>query len=64
MLTMNVSHVLEYVLNTDTRGTVTVEYIVLLCLVSVGCVGAMIGLGAPLVQMFMVQEVWLSLGVP
>jgi Flp pilus assembly pilin Flp len=48
----------------DTRGTVTVEYIVMLCLVSIGCAGAMIGLGAQLVQMFMAQEVWLVLGVP
>jgi hypothetical protein len=48
----------------DTRGSVTVEYIVLLSLVSVGCAIAMISLGAPLVRMYMVQEVWLSLGVP
>jgi Flp pilus assembly pilin Flp len=51
-------------LTVDTRGSVTVEYIVLLSLVSVGCVIAMIGLGAPLVRMYMVQQVWLSLGVP
>lgn len=48
----------------DTRGSVTVEYIVLLSLVSVGCAIAMISLGAPLVRMYIVQEVWLSLGVP
>lgn len=61
---MSKSSLLNRRLVSDTRGTVTVEYIVLLCLVSIGCVGAMIGLGAPLVQMFMAQEVWLSLGVP
>jgi len=48
----------------DPRGTIMVEYTILLCLVTVGCAVAMIGLGVPLVQMFMVQQVWLSLGVP
>ncbi len=61
---MSKSGLFKRQLVSDTRGTVTVEYIVLLCLVSIGCVGAMIGLGAPLVQLFMAQEVWLSLGVP
>jgi Flp pilus assembly pilin Flp len=41
-----------------------VEYTVLLCLVSVGCVLAMVALGAPLVQMFMAQETWLLLAIP
>jgi Flp pilus assembly pilin Flp len=46
------------------RGSVTAEYAVLLGLVAVGCSLAVIGLGAPLVRMFMTQEVWLMLAIP
>lgn len=46
------------------RGSVTTEYAVLLCIVAVGCSLAVIGLGAPLVQLFMAQEVWLMLALP
>lgn len=46
------------------RGTVMVEYAVLLSVVAVGCSLAVIALGAPLVRMFMAQEVWLMLSVP
>lgn len=48
----------------DDRGSVTAEYAVLLGLVAVGCSLAVIGLGAPLVRMFMTQEVWLMLAIP
>ena len=50
--------------NLDDRGSVTAEYAVLLGLVAVGCSLAVVALGAPLVRMFMSQEVWLLLGVP
>ena len=46
------------------QGTVTLEYAVLLCVVAVGCSLAVIGLGAPLVRAFLVQESWLLLAVP
>lgn len=48
----------------DERGTVTVEYAVLLSLVAIGCSLATVALGAPLVRLFMSQEVWLWLAVP
>ena len=51
-------------LHFDDRGSVTAEYAVLLGLVAVGCSLAVIALGAPLVRMFLAQEVWLLLGVP
>lgn len=50
--------------NTDDRGTIMVEYAVLLSLVAVGCSLAVVGLGAPLVRLFMAQESWLMLAVP
>jgi Flp pilus assembly pilin Flp len=49
---------------TDDRGTVMVEYAVLLSVVAVGCSLAVIALGAPLVRMFIAQELWLMLAVP
>lgn len=48
----------------DERGTVTVEYAVLLGLVAMGCSLAVIGLGAPLVRLFVAQELWILLAVP
>jgi Flp pilus assembly pilin Flp len=48
----------------DDRGSITVEYTVLLCLVAVSCSLAVVGLGAPLVRMFVAQELWLMLAVP
>lgn len=48
----------------DERGTIMVEYAVLLALVSVGCATAVAALGVPLVRMYLVQEVWLMLAVP
>jgi Flp pilus assembly pilin Flp len=48
----------------DDRGTVMVEYAILLSVVAVGCLLAVIGLGAPLVRMFIAQEVWLMMAVP
>jgi Flp pilus assembly pilin Flp len=48
----------------DERGSVTVEYALLLCLVVVGCSLAVIGLGAPLVGLFEAEDLWLLLAVP
>ena len=46
------------------RGSVTVEYAVLLSLVSIGCVFAIIGLGVPLVRMYQANQAWLMLPIP
>lgn len=48
----------------DTRGSVTVEYTVLLVLVALSCALAMVTLGAPLVRMFATYETWLLLPFP
>ncbi len=45
----------------DARGTVTVEYTVLLVLVALSCVGAMFAVGAPLVRMAVTYQTWLLL---
>jgi Flp pilus assembly pilin Flp len=46
------------------RGSVTVEYAVLLGVVSIGCVFAIIGLGMPLVRMYQANQIWLQLPIP
>jgi Flp pilus assembly pilin Flp len=46
------------------RGSVTVEYAVLLGVVSIGCMFAIIGLGVPLVRMYEASQAWLTLLVP
>lgn len=48
----------------DERGSVTLEYTVLLSVVAVGVVLAMVGLGVPLVRTFLGQEAWLLLALP
>jgi Flp pilus assembly pilin Flp len=48
----------------NARGSVTVEYTVLLVLIAMTCVGAMVALGAPLVRMFQVYQTWLLLPFP
>lgn len=48
----------------DERGSVTVEYTVLLVLVSLVTALAVAGLGPSLVRMFLAQSTWLLLGVP
>jgi Flp pilus assembly pilin Flp len=48
----------------DVRGTVTVEYTVLLVLVALACTGAMIAIGAPLVRMLATYQTWLLLPFP
>jgi Flp pilus assembly pilin Flp len=51
-------------LATDERGSITVEYTVLLSFVAVGCALAVAGLGTPLVRAFLAQQVWLLLAIP
>lgn len=46
------------------RGTVTVEYVVVLSTVAVGCVLALVALGVPLVSLFRLQTAWLRLPFP
>ncbi|HEX2880383.1 MAG TPA: hypothetical protein VHO25_12700 [Polyangiaceae bacterium] len=48
----------------DRRGTVTVEYVVVLTLVSLGVVVAMAGLGVPLVRTYLSQTAWLIAPLP
>jgi Flp pilus assembly pilin Flp len=48
----------------DHRGTVTVEYVVVLTLVSLGVVAAMVGLGVPLVRTYLSQTAWLIAPIP
>ena len=51
-------------MSSDTRGSVTVEYTVLLVLVALSCALAMVTLGAPLVRMFATYQTWLLLPFP
>jgi len=51
-------------LSSATRGSVTVEYTVLLVLVAMTCAAAMVTLGAPLVRMFLTYQTWLLLPFP
>lgn len=51
-------------LGADTRGSVTVEYTVLLVLVALGAAAALVAIGPLLARMFWAQQVWLSLAVP
>lgn len=48
----------------DRRGTVTVEYVVVLTLVSLGMVAALAGLGVPLVRTYLSQTAWLIAPFP
>ena len=49
---------------TGTDGNVMVEYVLVLALVSVGCVAALVGLGPPLLALFRFQSAWLALPFP
>jgi Flp pilus assembly pilin Flp len=48
----------------DRRGTVTVEYVVVLTLVSLGVVAALAGLGVPLVRTYLSQTAYLITPFP
>jgi Flp pilus assembly pilin Flp len=49
---------------TDERGTVTVEYTVLLVVVALACVFAMVAAGVPLVRAYLTRETWLLFPFP
>ena len=51
-------------LATDERGSVTVEYTVILVAVSLVAGLAVVALGPSLVRMLLAQETWLLLGIP
>ncbi|HEX4477071.1 MAG TPA: hypothetical protein VH142_18400 [Polyangiaceae bacterium] len=46
------------------RGTVTVEYVVLLSMVAVGAALLIAGVGGPLLSLFRLQRDWLLLPIP
>jgi len=48
----------------DSRGSVTVEYAVLLATVALGCALAIASLGVPLFKMYMAHRAWLLLPMP
>jgi hypothetical protein len=48
----------------DDRGSVFVEYVILLCLVALVCALAVVAAGVPLVRMFMMRQTWLLLPFP
>jgi hypothetical protein len=48
----------------DERGSVFVEYVMLLCLVALACAGAVVATGVPLVRMFVMRQTWLLLPFP
>ena len=48
----------------DSHGTVTVEYVIVLCLVSVGASVAIIALGTLLLELFRYQHALLVLPFP
>jgi Flp pilus assembly pilin Flp len=51
-------------LRTDERGSVTVEYAVLLATVALGCALAIAALGVPLLRMYLAHRAWLLLPMP
>ena len=48
----------------DGRGSITVEYTVLLATVALGCALAIAGLGVPLFRMYLAHRAWLLLPMP
>lgn len=53
-----------FALTADERGSVTVEYTVLLVLVALSGAAAMMTLGAPLLRMLWTYQTWLLLPFP
>lgn len=49
---------------TDARGSVFVEYVVVLTLVAVGVALATVACGVPLLEMYRAQVFWLGLPIP
>jgi len=48
----------------DSRGTATIEYVILLVLVTLGATFAIVAIGPSLVELFRVRVFWLSLPFP
>jgi hypothetical protein len=48
----------------QTRGSVFVEYLALLCLVTLGGSAALVSLGAPLIHYYRVTQLVLGLAIP
>ena len=48
----------------DERGAVFAEYVAILVLVSLGCVGATVALGVPLYNLYLFQQAILVLPIP
>ena len=51
-------------LEADERGSITVEYAVLLATVALGCALAIAALGVPLFRMYLAHRAWLLLPMP
>jgi len=51
-------------MNPDERGSVMVEYAVLLSVVAVVLSLAVVALGVPLLRMYLTQQTWLLLPLP
>ncbi len=49
---------------TDSRGSVFVEYVVVLTFVALAAAGAVVACGVPLLELFRAQVLWLSLPFP
>jgi hypothetical protein len=52
------------VTRSDERGTVIVEYVILLSVVAVGLSLAAAALGVPLLRMYLTQQTWILLPFP
>jgi Flp pilus assembly pilin Flp len=48
----------------DVRGTATIEYVIILVLVTIGAAFAIVAIGPSLVELFRVRVLWLSLPFP
>ncbi|HLV67493.1 MAG TPA: hypothetical protein VKY73_16840 [Polyangiaceae bacterium] len=48
----------------DQRGTVFVEYLVVLSLVAIGAAAATVACGVPLLELYRAQVAWLGLPIP
>ncbi len=46
------------------RGTATLEYIIVLTMVSIGVSSAIVAMGPSLVRFFEIRVMWLSLPIP
>jgi hypothetical protein len=63
-MTKSASSLARLALSADCRGSITVEYAVLLVTVAVGCALAIGALGVPLLRMYLAHRAWLLLPMP